>query len=206
MKKAGKDLKTEMYRRILHKRYKGRRFLALLALLSILIAMTAFLTKFDYSYFICSKNFDGAINEICRRHEVDPSLIKAVIWRESRFNPNARGSKGEIGLMQIRKNYSAADWSKESGIAVSCEGILFHPELNIEIGAWYLARAVKRWSSYEHSFEMALAEYNAGYTGMKKWLPPEKGENIVDRITFEPTKDYVNAIMEKYEQYSNERK
>ena len=35
-------------------------------------------------------------------YDMDPALIKAVIWRESRFNPDARGAAGELGLMQIR--------------------------------------------------------------------------------------------------------
>ncbi|MEM4248632.1 MAG: lytic transglycosylase domain-containing protein [Candidatus Nanoarchaeia archaeon] len=178
----------------------------LLAVLILLILITSLFIRIDYSYFFrSSKDFDRIIENASRRHGIDPCLVKAVIWRESRFNPNARGSKGEIGLMQIRMNYSAADWSEKNGIPIPCEGVLFHPEINIEIGSWYLSRARKRWKDFEHSTEMALAEYNAGFAGMKKWIPETTDANILERIQYEPTKEYVSAIMEQYESYIKKR-
>lgn len=193
-----------MYRKIIHKRYKNRRYFLLFAILIAVIVATAFLTRIDYSYFIRSKSFDKIIANTAKRHDIDPCFIKAVIYRESKFNQNARGSKGEIGLMQIRKNFSAEDWSREFNMEIPSEGILFSPEMNIEIGTWYLARAVRRWNGYDNRFEMALAEYNAGYSGMKKWIPPNPEQNIVDFITFESTKEYVKNIMKKYREYSQE--
>lgn len=102
-------------------------------------------------------------------------------------------------------NYSAADWSEKNGIPIPCEGALFHPEINIEIGSWYLSRAWKRWKDFEHSTEMALAEYNAGFAGMKKWIPETTNANILERIQYEPTKEYVSTIMEQYESYIKKR-
>ena len=195
-----------MYRKIIHNRYKNRRYFLLFSILVAIIAATALFTRIDYSYFIRSKSFDKIIANTAKRHDIDPCLVKAIIYRESRFNQNARGSKGEIGLMQIRKDFSAEDWSREFNMGIPSEGVLFSPEMNIEIGTWYLARAVRRWDGYDNPFEMALAEYNAGYSGMKKWIPPSPGQNIVDFITFEPTKEYVKAIMKKYREYSQERK
>jgi len=44
-----------------------------------------------------------AIRDAAHRYGVEPGTDKAVVWRESRFNPNARGRAQEIGLMQIQE-------------------------------------------------------------------------------------------------------
>src|SRR5881394_2093226 len=51
------------------------------------------------------------------RYGVDPALIKAVVWRESWFNPRARGTSGEVGLMQIREP-TAKDWAQAERVQV----------------------------------------------------------------------------------------
>ena len=56
------------------------------------------------------QRYDSLIEQAARRYQVSPSLIKAVIWRESRFQPDMRGNAGERGLMQITES-AAKDWS-----------------------------------------------------------------------------------------------
>ena len=46
------------------------------------------------------------------RNGVDPCLLKAVIWRESRFDRTAIGSKGEVGLMQVMPKYAGLEWAR----------------------------------------------------------------------------------------------
>ena len=89
--------------------------------------------------------FDAIIHEIAISHRVDPFLIKAMIWHESRFNPLARGKAGEIGLMQIKMDV-VRDWAKARGVNVPPREEIFDPYVNIEIGTWYFARAFRKWS------------------------------------------------------------
>ena len=56
------------------------------------------------------RRFDSFILAAAKRYQVDPALVKAVVWRESRFDPDARGRAGELGLMQIRAA-AAAEWA-----------------------------------------------------------------------------------------------
>ncbi|MBT6449374.1 MAG: transglycosylase SLT domain-containing protein, partial [Verrucomicrobiales bacterium] len=49
-----------------------------------------------------SRSQDAVIRAAAEHYDVEPALVKAVVWRESRFNPDARGTSGELGLMQIR--------------------------------------------------------------------------------------------------------
>src|SRR5512133_90694 len=53
---------------------------------------------------------DQPIREAAIRYGVNPALVKAIVWRESHFNPQARGRAQEIGLMQLREE-AAQEWA-----------------------------------------------------------------------------------------------
>src|SRR5689334_15337979 len=55
--------------------------------------------------------YDEQILRVAQLYAIDPALVKAVVWRESRFNPRVRGRVGEIGLMQIR-SLAAQEWAQ----------------------------------------------------------------------------------------------
>ena len=82
--------------------------------------------------------YDGIIEEVARRHEVDPMIIKAVVWRESRFRPEKVGGEGERGLMQITEA-AAHEWTKGEKITDFVPKDLFDPKTNIEAGTWLIA-------------------------------------------------------------------
>ena len=45
--------------------------------------------------------YDRLIRSVALEHHLDPMLVKAVVWRESRFDPKKHGTHGERGLMQV---------------------------------------------------------------------------------------------------------
>src|SRR5437870_4726393 len=59
--------------------------------------------------------FDPYILAASERYHIDPALVKAVIWRESRFRPMAHGGAGEIGLMQVNR-LAAQEWAEASNL------------------------------------------------------------------------------------------
>src|SRR2546428_11154049 len=59
---------------------------------------------------------DGPIHAAAQRYGVDAALIKAVVWRESRFDPSVRGRAQEIGLMQLQEA-AAQEWAEAEHIA-----------------------------------------------------------------------------------------
>jgi len=89
--------------------------------------------------------YDELISKYATINALDPKLIRAVIWRESRFKYNCRGKSGEIGLMQVTEN-AAREWAEADNIANFRKNDLFNPETNIRAGTWYLKRSVSRWS------------------------------------------------------------
>ncbi len=139
------------------------------------------------------------------RHALSPDLVTALIWKESRFRSCARGDHGEYGLMQITDG-AVEDWCVATHSKVPSTRDLLNPEINLEIGCWFLSRALSRWNGYASQESLALAEYNAGRTTvLKKWKPesPETPLDL-DKITYPGTRDYVRQILQKRDGYHAE--
>ena len=61
------------------------------------------------------RRFDPLIVKVAREYDLDPRLIKAVVWRESRFQADMTGRNGERGLMQVSE-VAARDWAIAKGV------------------------------------------------------------------------------------------
>jgi len=151
--------------------------------------------------FLDDARYDALIVQAARKNGIDSRLVKAVIYRESRFEPSACGKAGEIGLMQIMQKSAVSDWAKEQNVELPTTGMLYSPQLNIEIGTWYLARAMNRWHDFKYSSELALCQYNAGESQAKNWKPETYDGEVIDRIKIKSTRSYVEGIMKKYKEY-----
>jgi len=176
--------------------------------LSLLICALLGFLAFSYltsDYFSVENKYDDIIKAAAKRHCVDSNLLKAVVWKESNFDATVRGAKGEIGLMQVIRKAAAQDWAEFNNVPVPCEGIMFNPRLNIEIGAWYLSKSMRKWNDFRCREELALSEYNAGGKRASKWKPDDRDGDVISRITIRSTRNYVESIMNKYFEY-NDRK
>ncbi len=185
---------------------KKIKFYFLIILIIVMLVIAIFGIKKQFLSSTDSK-YDSVIIPTARQYSIDPLLIKAVIWRESDFNPNAVGTKGEIGLMQLMMKSSVKDWAKYNKRKMPERGVVFDPWLNIEIGTWYLAWCRQLWKGYGNREILALATYNAGYSNVKKWIPEKyKGDDLIEFIKFSSTKKYISSILEKYQKYKNVKK
>lgn len=173
--------------------------IALAAVAAALFVRTVFNTVSER--YAAESSFDGIIKEVAERNGIDPRLIKAVIWKESRFDRLAIGGKGEIGLMQVMPKFALKEWADANGVENISDGVLSNPEMNIEVGSWYLARALRYWKDYSSSIELALCEYNAGRSRAEAWKPVTPDGKIINRIDIASTKTYVTDIMKKYAEY-----
>lgn len=118
--------------------------------------------------------YDELIDEVARRHDVAPHLVRAVIKVESNFQPNARSPKGAVGLMQVMpatgRRFGAAD--------------LRDPRSNLSAGTQYLRWLLNR---FDEDLTLALAAYNAGEGAVEKYgrrIPP-----------FAETQGYVSKVL-----------
>ncbi len=135
------------------------------------------------------------IVQTARRHDVPVDLALAVVRQESNFNPDAVGDAGERGLMQVTRG-AAADWERETRRTLHSDNDLFNPELNVEIGTWYLAKALRQFDGHRHRDVLALSQYNAGRSRALKWAA-DYPENLPDSIPISSTRCYILRI-EKY--------
>lgn len=135
-----------------------------------------------------------------QRHGVDPRLISAVIWQESRFRPREVGARGEIGLMQVTET-AGREWAEAVGMQGFGKRRLFDPAVNVEAGTWYLSRALRRWQHCSDPIPYALAEYNAGLSNAQRWYAKAgtNAELFRKSITYPTTRRYVDNIMKDYE-------
>jgi soluble lytic murein transglycosylase len=149
--------------------------------------------------------YDRLIRSVALEHHLDPMLVKAVVWRESRFDPKKRGTHGERGLMQVSE-VAANEWARENKIAGFNPDQLFEPKTNLEAGTWYLHRAMEHWNHQSDPTPFALAEYNAGATRARRWSGGNGVAEITERqflqkIDFPATRRYVESIIDRYKFY-----
>lgn len=124
-------------------------------------------------------------------HGFDPLFLMAVIQNESAFDVKARGSVGEIGLMQIRP--STARWlCPKYGFRYRGDKQLENPQFNIQLGSAYLAELRGRFRS---DGKLALAAFNMGSSNVRQAL----SKNI-------RPKDYSDRVMKRYVRYYQELK
>src|SRR5207247_6996555 len=151
------------------------------------------------------QRYDELIRSVAIAHHLDPMLVKAVVWRESRFDPKKYGGAGERGLMQVSEK-AANEWARENKIDNFRVEQLFDPKTNIDAGTWYLRRAFEHWETQSDPLPFALAEYNAGASRAQRWsggagvadIPVRK---FLQNIDFPGTRKYVDSIIARYQFY-----
>ena len=95
----------------------------------------------------------------CEELEISPSVVFAMIWRESRYQADAIGDNGAaLGLLQV--------WPRWHGERMDKLGVtnLLDPLQNVIVGMDYLAELLDRGNG----LEWAVAAYNKGATGANK--------------------------------------
>ena len=148
--------------------------------------------------------YDSLIRSVAAAHGIEPMLVKAIVWRESRFDPKKFGAAGERGLMQVSET-AASEWAKENQIDNFQVEELFDPRKNLEAGSWYLRRALQHWQHEAEPMPFALAEYNAGASRAQRWAGGDdaaiSASSFRRNIDFPGTRGYVDSIMQRYEFY-----
>ncbi len=116
--------------------------------------------------------FDGIIVREAHKRNLDPLLVKSVIWVESCFDQYAVSRVGAHGLMQLMPATAA-----ELGVSDR-----FDPAQNIRGGVTYLAWMLER---FDQDLDLALAAYNAGPGAVERHrgIPPfAETRNYIERV------------------------
>jgi soluble lytic murein transglycosylase len=151
------------------------------------------------------QQYDRLIQTVAAEHHLDPMLVKAIVWRESRFDPQKYGTARERGLMQVSEK-AADEWARENKIENFRVEELFDPKKNLQAGSWYLHRALQHWEEQPDPVPFALAEYNAGPSRAQRWAGGEDAAGVATaeflrHIDFPNTRNYVDSIISRYQFY-----
>ncbi len=136
---------------------------------------------------------EDVIRQQSRDKNLDPALVAAVIYRESKFR-DATSSAGAKGLMQILPSTAQFIAHRSGGTQFEVRD-LADPQINISYGSWYLRYLLDRYDGNEVA---AVAAYNAGHERVDDW----GGERLtLDDIRFAETEDYARDVMDKRGEY-----
>ena len=145
---------------------------------------------------------EDIIRQQARDKDLDPSLIAAVIYQESKFRDQTSRA-GARGLMQITPETAEFIAKRSGGTAFSQED-LATPQINISYGSYYLRYLLDH---YGGNTELALAAYNAGQTNVDRWVRDAGGAKAFDRtddIPFPETRAYVEKVFDLRSDYREE--
>ena len=154
-----------------------------------------------YAYYLYYPyGFKEIVDKYSEQYGVDPLFALAVMRQESNFKTDAGSYAGARGLMQIMP-------ATGSSIArqISLEGfeveMLYDPEINIEMGIYYLDRQLE---NFQENPVYCLGAYNGGPGSMSGWISRfgNMGQDeFIEHITFLETKEYIKRVMGNYNFY-----
>ena len=163
------------------------RFLTITAVAVLAVAVAgAWVVESEPDWYLRTRyplEYEQIVRGHAGNYDLDPALLAAVVYVESRFDPNARSAAGALGLMQLLPETA-------KGIALRTRGDRFvvadlrDPEINVRYGSWYLSHLEERYGDVR----LALAAYHAGQGNVDAWLQDGAG------IAFPETRDYVAEV------------
>lgn len=126
--------------------------------------------------------FARFIEEAAADSNIEPELLHALVHVESTYNPDARSSKGAVGLAQLKPSTARSVGVHD----------LEDPLENLKGGARYLREQLDAFGR----IDLALSAYNAGPTAVRrhKGIPP-----------YGQTQAYVPKVMKRYKALKNHR-
>jgi peptidoglycan lytic transglycosylase len=141
---------------------------------------------------------DDIIRQQARDKGLDPALIAAVIYEESKFRDRTSNA-GAKGLMQIVPDTARFIARRSGGTEFELRD-LEDPQVNIAYGSWYLRYLMRR---YDRREALAIAAYNAGERHVDRWVR-RAGPGAFDvarDIPFPETREYVEGVLHHRDLY-----
>jgi soluble lytic murein transglycosylase len=129
--------------------------------------------------------YEQIVRGHAHHYSLDPALLAAVIYQESKFKADARSDSGAIGLMQLLPDTAKGIALHTGGSAFRVDD-LYNPEINVRYGAWYLRHLLDKYGDER----TALAAYNAGQDNVDHWRRAGRG------FVFPETRAYVQRVEE----------
>jgi soluble lytic murein transglycosylase len=139
------------------------------------------------------------IREQAAAKRLDPALVAAVIYAESKFDPRPSAA-GAQGLMQILPA-TAYYLARLSGGSRFTAGDLATPAINVAYGSYYLRYLLDHYGGNEM---LAIAAYNGGLANVDRWVARAEREGkrlTATTLPFPETREYVQRVLAAQQDY-----
>src|SRR5579884_1801530 len=174
---------------VVRRRRLALKTLACTVILAVGIALALPLFRKAVDELTLPLAYSQVIRQQAAQKHLDPALIAAVIYAETKFDPRP-SSAGAEGLMQILPQ-TAEFLAKRSGATTFTVSDLGTPQVNIAYGSYYLRYLL---DEYGGAKVPALAAYNAGETNVDRWIAQQRHDGrplTISEIPFPETRAYV---------------
>ena len=164
-----------------------RYLVALSVALLAFAGVAAWVVDAEPDWYLRSRyplEYEQGIRSYATQRDLDPALVAAVVYAESRFDPNARSPAGAVGLMQILPE-TGEFIARQTGGTEFVVADLRDPEINVRYGTWLLRYLL---DYYDGDLRLALAGYHAGPANVDRWLEEGSG------IAFPETRAYLDEV------------
>lgn len=171
-----------------------------------------------------AEQYLGVVKDQCRRYNLDPRLVMAMIHTESYFNPKARSEIPAFGLMQLVPAYGGKDaYEFVHGTKLPpTPNYLFDPRNNIELGCAYLHLVFTRYlESITNDLSRlycGICAYNTGagnvsraFTGESRVSAAVRAINgmnpdavllkLKSDLPYAETRNYIAKVLERVKYY-----
>ena len=142
---------------------------------------------------------EDIIRQQASEKRLDPALIAAVIFAESKFRDQTSPT-GAKGLMQIQPATARFIARRSGGTAFEIRD-LATPQINIAYGSFYLRYLLDR---YGQNVVLAVAAYNGGESNVDRWLADSGRHGRLftpAQIPFSETRAYVDRVLRARSDY-----
>lgn len=171
----------------------------MVAVAAVVVVQMLPLAKRAVNDLILPLNYSSIIRQQAAEKHLDPALVAAVIYAETKFNPrtSSAGAEGPMQLMPQTALYLA----RRSGGITFKVADLNTPRVNIAYGCYYLRYLLKE---FHGSVTASLAAYNGGDANVQRWITAARADGhrfgLAD-IPFSQTREYVQKVLQARSEY-----
>ena len=198
---------TEPERRATLKTGEKRRsaplVLAEALILLAILALAGVLLRQGYRRYmetVYPLKYAAFVNRAAEEYDFEPSLLFAMIYTESGFDPAAKSKAGAMGLMQLLPSTfeEVAGRLRETPELT----MISNPVYSIRYGTFYISYLIR----YFGNEETAIAAYNAGIGNVRSWLADSRYSDdgkTLKAYPYRETENYVNKVVAAREKYKS---
>jgi soluble lytic murein transglycosylase len=128
-----------------------------------------------------------------------PRYLYSIMQKESAYNPYDVSYADAIGLLQM-----IPPTSRRVAGSIGrtyTDDVLYDPEGNIQFGAWYIGRLLKK---FKGQVALGAGSYNAGPRAMTRWLGRQGDrplDEFVELCPYSQTREYMKKLLGIYAHY-----